>query len=184
MQGRAKLTIAASVVAALAAGAAFAGHHKGGHHKGGHDRGERAERMFERMDADKDSKVTLEEMKAVAIERFSRRDVDGDGVVSREDRQARKANRRAERFDKIDANSDGVVSKEEFSAYQPERGERAKRRGKHRKRMGRSAALTIQEVEARVERRFERIDSEAKGYITVEDIKEMRGKRGKRRGRH
>lgn len=178
MPARAKLVIIASVAAALAAGAAFAGHHKS---KG--DRGPRAERMLERLDTDQDGKVTLEEMKTVSIERFSRRDIDGDGVVSREDRKARRALRRAERFDKIDADGDGQISKEEFAAFKPDRAKRGDRRGKRGKRMGRFAPLTIEEVEARTERRFARLDSDDKGYVTLEDLKARGGKRGKRHGR-
>lgn len=197
MQSRAKLAlIAVSVTGLMAAGAAFAGHHKGDG-----ERGSRADRMIEQWDADKDGKVTLDEMKAAAAERFARRDLDGDGVVTRADREARRAAHRDEQFDKMDADGDGVISKEEFAAFQPERGERGDRgprgergergkrhahggkRGKHGKRgkrMDRHAPLTIQEVEARVEQRFERLDTDAKGYITLEDLEAHRGKRGKR----
>jgi len=166
MPTRAKLVVIASVAAALAAGAAIAGHHKGGG-----DRGPRAEQVLERMDTDQDGKITLEEMKSVAIERFSRRDVDGDGTVSREDRKARRA-----------SDGDGVVTKEEFAAFTPERGKHGDRRGKRGKRMGRFAPLTIQEAEARAEHRFARLDADDKGYVTLDDLKARAGKRGKRRG--
>ena len=185
MKRTAKLAILATVTATLIAGAAVAKHHKGD--RG--DRGARAEQMFEQWDADKDGKVMLEEMKAAAAERFAARDIDGDGVISREDREAQRAIRRGERFDKMDADSDGMISKEEFAAFTPERGMRGKkgeRRGMQRHhrggkgmRGGRGGPLTIQEVEARVEHRFERLDADDKGYITLEDIK---GKRGKRHG--
>lgn len=190
MQGKTKFILIASVATALIGGTAFANHDKGDK-----PRDARADQRFERMDADQDGKVTLSEMKEAAIKRFSRRDVDGDGIVSREDRKAMRENRRAARFDKIDADGDGMISRDEFAAFKPERGMRGERRGGRRgmrgagrhhrgegrgNRMGRFAPLTIQEVEARAERRFERLDVDDKGYFTLEDLK-ARG--GKRRGR-
>lgn len=201
-----------ATVAAAIGGTAIADSHKGKDRGERGQRGDRAERMFERMDADENGQVTAEEVKAFAAKRFARRDVDGDGIVSREDRQnlrkQRREERRTERFEKIDADGDGTITKEEFVAFTPDRGERGKRRGMrgergerhgmrghhgHRqgkgkrrgegRRMGRNAPLTIQEAEARALQRFERIDSDDKGYITLNDVKAFEADRRERRGK-
>ena len=208
MKRTTKFAILATVTAAMLGSVAIADGHK---KERAEMRGDRAERMFERLDADTDGKVTADEMKAAATARFAKRDVDGDGVVSREDRKAFRAaqreERRSERFEKMDADSDGMISKEEFAAFTPERGDRAERRkmrraergerrgmrGHHggkrgerhgnRRGKGMRGPLTIQEAEARAMQRFQRIDSDAKGYITLNDIKAFRADRKDRRGR-
>lgn len=218
MRNITKITLALTLTGTMLGGAAFAAQQKAD----GEPRKPRAERMFEKWDADKDGKVTAEEVKAFAAERFAKRDIDGDGVVSRDDREkfrtARREERRAERFAKIDADSDGMISLDEFKAYQPERrgmrGEgRGKRGGMHGHRMGghhgkgmrgerghrmhgkwggrhgkgmrrggMRGPLTIQEAEARAQQRFERIDSDNKGYITLNDVKAFQAdRRGNRR---
>ena len=50
-----------------------------------------------------------------------------------------------------------------------------------RMRRGMRGPLTIQEAEARAMQRFERIDSDDKGYITLNDIKAFRADRRERR---
>jgi len=197
MKTATKLLLVSSALVALVGTAAIAGHHKGGHDRDG----SRAERMMERLDADKDGRVTRDEMVAAATQRFTARDKDGDGVISAEDRKAfraeRRAERRATRFDTIDADSDGMISKEEFTAFQPEqrargerRGERRAMRGKRRgdgegrgNRRGMRGVLTIEEAAARANQRFERLDSDDKGFVTVNDLKAAQGGRG-RGGRH
>ena len=71
---------------------------------------------MDKMDANKDGKVTFDEFKAAHDERmqqrFSRMDADGDGVITEEDRQQRGARF----FDAADTNKDGQLSKEEFTA--------------------------------------------------------------------
>jgi Ca2+-binding EF-hand superfamily protein len=199
-----KFAILATLSATLAGGAAFAAAHK---EKREH-RGDRAERMFERMDADKDAKVTAEEMKAFAAKRFATRDLDGDGLVSRADREARRKakheERQAKRFEALDTDGDGMISKAEFAAApergmrgdrRGERGERGERRGMRGQRRGErgerrgrghrgmNGPLTIQEAEARAMQRFERIDSDEKRYITLNDIKAHRADRKGHKGR-
>jgi Ca2+-binding EF-hand superfamily protein len=195
-----KTLLVSSALVALVGTAALAGHHKGGHR----DDGPRAERMMERLDADKDGRITREEMITTAKARFTARDKDADGVISAEDREAfraeRRAERRATRFETIDADSDGVISKDEFVAFQPERGERRGMRGErgerrgmrghHRaqgegrgERRGMRGVLTIEEAEARANQRFERLDSDDKGFVTLNDLKAAQDWRGRGRGK-
>jgi Ca2+-binding EF-hand superfamily protein len=88
--------------------------------RGGH------ERMFERADADRDGRVTREEMRTAARERFDRVDANRDGAVTLEEWQAyaatewgrrggdeRVTQRRAAMFRGADQNSDGRLSFEE-----------------------------------------------------------------------
>jgi len=80
---------------------------------------------MDKMDVNKDSKVTFEEFKSAHDERmqqrFSRMDVNGDGAISEEDRQQRGARF----FDAADTNKDGQLSKEEFTAAK-----KARKKGK------------------------------------------------------
>ena len=86
-------------------------------------------RMFERLDANDDDVVSLEEFTAGAGMRFDEADADDDGVVTRDEavaaavaRATRRAERMAERFlDRLDANDDGTVTREEFDAHTAER---------------------------------------------------------------
>ena len=225
------ITIIATLTGIATGGVAFANQHKGGKDDG--ERQSRAERLFETWDADKDGKVTAEEVKAYAAERFGKRDMDGDGVISRDDRQKHRAamrdERRTERFNAMDADGDGMISLDEFKQAGPERGERGdraergdrgdraergergergerregrrghhggkghhgdhagkrggKRGGKGMRRGGRhgGGVLTIQEAEARAMQRFERIDTDSDGVITLEDLQDAMPRRGGRR---
>ena len=87
--------------------------------------------MFERWDADKDGKVTADEMKAAAAVRFAERDIDGNGVISRDDRKQfrtkQREERRTERFAKIDADADGMISLDEFQGVQARKPQDARR---------------------------------------------------------
>ena len=60
---------------------------KGGHHRGGMMRGPMMQGM---ADTDKDGAITQAEFTAAALRRFDRTDVNKDGQVTREERQAQR----------------------------------------------------------------------------------------------
>lgn len=100
----------------LLAGAALADGRDDGHP------GRRGGEGFEKMDANRDGKLTLQEAKDAAAQRFSRLDTNKDGVVTKEEAAAVQQKRQAERAEKhfahLDTNKDGKLSKEE--AHMPD----------------------------------------------------------------
>ena len=84
--------------------------------KGNSNHSDKKQCSMDKLDANRDGKVTFEEFKSAHDERmqqrFSRMDVNGDGVITEEDRQQRGARF----FDTADTNKDGQLSKEEFTA--------------------------------------------------------------------
>ncbi|NHA13705.1 EF-hand domain-containing protein [Thioalkalivibrio sp. XN279] len=96
-------------------------------------RGDGPRGMMQRIDADGDGKITLEEFKAPQEGRFAMLDVNGDGVIDKEEFGARRMARFAER----DADGNGVLEGDELAARGPGRGEgRGEGRGYHHHRMG------------------------------------------------
>ena len=87
---------------------------------------ETAKKVFNRMDANQDGKVTKEEFMTFYMEyarkareaRFNRLDTNGDGKISRKEFMAvriKEAEKIGQfRFKRIDANKDGVITKEEL----------------------------------------------------------------------
>ncbi|MBL8382998.1 MAG: EF-hand domain-containing protein [Burkholderiales bacterium] len=92
---------------------------------------------FDKLDANKDGKVTREEMRAARGmhgdhhkgdgkgprgergERMKAADKDGDGALSKAEAEAAGMKRLVENFDKLDANKDGKVTREEMRAARP-----------------------------------------------------------------
>ena len=76
-------------------------------------------------DANNDGQITQAEFTAAAQEKFAKTDINGDGYLSQEERQAFRANmeseKRASRFDKMDTNGDGFVSRSEYEAQSEDR---------------------------------------------------------------
>ena len=187
-----KITLAAVACAGIAT-AALA------HNGQGH--GPRAERMVERMDTDKDGRVTKADAVAFAAARFARMDADGNGEVTREERRAaRKAmrqERRADRFSRMDADADGSITEAEMRAFASDRAARRfvrldrngdgavalseiedRRAGRHHRdghkhARGSRGPLTADKVEARVMKRFDRIDADGDGVVTLQEARAM-----------
>lgn len=63
---------------------------------------------FERLDTDKDGKVTAEEAKAGSAKMFERADRNGDGVIT--------ADEAPRLFERIDADGDGKITADELAA--------------------------------------------------------------------
>jgi len=75
---------------------------------------------IEKMDANKDGKVSFEEFKEArntyAKKKFDRMDTNGDGFITKDDKKAGYKHHAGKFFDKADSNKDGLLSKEEFMA--------------------------------------------------------------------
>jgi Ca2+-binding EF-hand superfamily protein len=92
---------------------------RGKGHKGKHNH-------FEKMDTDKDGKVTKAEWTAKHEAKFAKADANNDGVVTLEelkslhkdkkhnDKKNKKGDRKERRFNRMDVNKDGKIDKEEW----------------------------------------------------------------------
>ncbi|MEX2452152.1 MAG: hypothetical protein WD407_14945 [Rhodospirillales bacterium] len=126
----------------------------------GKDRTNWTERMFERLDTNK------------------------DGVISKEEY----AKRGADRFGKVDADGDGKITQAEFETKAVERAqERAKKRAvRHFERLdtNKDGVIDAAETAARGDKRFARLDTDGDGKVTKAEAeaakKKWREKRGKR----
>ena len=109
--------------------------------------GERAELIFEELDADGDGQVTKAEIEAHRINRFTTADADGDGFLTRDEiLQSQEVKERAEKradrlIDRFDQNDDGKLSAEETTP-----------------------------PEDRLARRFERLDRDGNGSVSEEEF--------------
>lgn len=133
-----------------------------------------AEQRFQRLDADRDGRVTQEELRQQVQARMA-------------NRQERRAQRQGQLFERLDTNRDGQLSREEFAQRRALRGERgghggrgglAGRRGGGERMMarmlGEDGVLTLDEFRARALQRFERLDANRDGRVTVAERREIR----------
>lgn len=148
--------------------------------------------MFERLDADKDGKITKAEFGASYAERFKAADKDGDGVLTKEEFAAFGDQRRGAFVDRIftrlDKNNDGKLTADE-AAYRGKRGDRGGRRGKgglnfERADAAKKGFLTMEDlakfrgarIEARLKKRFEALDTNRDGKLAADELGERRGR--------
>jgi Ca2+-binding EF-hand superfamily protein len=90
---------------------------------------QRDERVFDRIDADKDGFLTKEELRSAAAEFHGRRrgglremDADADGNISRSEWKGK-----GETFNRLDANKDGLLSRDELREARRHRGSGSRR---------------------------------------------------------
>lgn len=106
-------------------------------------------RMFARLDADEDGRVSEEEFAAMRRQQFERFDADGDGTVTRAEVDAAIA----ERLERMQA--------------------RMQERMQHRLGVEEDAELTFEAFSARAEDMFQRFDTDGNGFVSREEIRQM-----------
>jgi len=170
-------------------------------------RGKGAAHIFEKLDANGDGGITLEEMRAHHEERRREVDLNGDGKVTPEEIRQLHQQRAAEHFaqidvnadgvlsrdevperlqrhfDKVDANGDGAISQDEMlnGKYGKHHGKgpgkgKGEYRGKGPEQAGNKGVPIDPEV--RLQERFEQMDANHDGVITLEELQQGKGPRG------
>lgn len=159
-----------------------------------------------KMDTSGDGVVTFTEFAAHADTRFNTADADANGFVTKDERKAAKqanmAERRAAKFAKTDANSDGVLTLAEIEARtEAKRAERTERTGERPSRKDRvkgegkrgqkktnrvspdtdgDGQVSFAEHTVSVQAKFTKLDANADGVLSADEMPKKRRKRGKR----
>lgn len=148
------------------------------------DGSERMQERFSQIDVNSDGQITPEEMQAQAIARFTAADTDGDGALTAQEMAAAAQGKRKERLLKrFDKDGDGSISGAELDAV----GE-----GKMGKRFDRidadnNGSVTLEEMQARRDpaKMMAKLDTDNSGGLSMEEFAKARGhgKHGKH-GKH
>jgi len=125
---------------------------------------------FEKIDANKDGRLTLDEIQAAnrdrAAKHFAARDANKDGKLSR-DEVARMPD---QMFARLDENKDGFLTPDELA----KKGERFQNHAQGRfehEDTNHDGAISRDEALARVDQRFARLDTNGDGVLTQEEMK-------------
>jgi EF hand len=152
---------------------------------------------------DRDADLTRQQAVERADRMFDRLDANDDGQVSREDGEARRAQRRERRadrlFERLDLNRDGSITRAEVAQARARHGEQRAERGERRgmrghrggrhgfamrrhRMLGEAEALTAEQFRARALERFDRADANHDGTLTAAERREAREQRRQHRG--
>lgn len=162
-------TVAAGLLLVGAAAPAFAAKGEGRH-------GERGAAMIERLDTNKDGKVSLDEFKTNVSATFKTFDADGNGQVTKDEIKARhNAFKDARKAVRDAADADKATAREALQAAGPFMLPGA---GKMFDRADTDKNGTLSEAEVLVsaEKIFERRDSNKDGALDTADARPMKGK--------
>ncbi|MFB2549787.1 EF-hand domain-containing protein [Ensifer soli] len=171
------MTIKTPILAALAASLALGGFGAPAFANAGKDkpsREARAMQMIERLDTNKDSKVSLDEMKLHVADLFKAFDANGDGKVTKDEIKARQAAFREARKAVKDARATGGAALDEaraaLQAARPAMLPGARPKMFDRVDTDRNGSLDAAEVTAAAEAMFKRRDRNGDGVIDAADI--------------
>lgn len=165
-----------------------------------------ADLKFAEMDADGNGLITKEERKAQRVQkgedrakaRFGKLDSDGDGSVSEAEFMAAKDARKERAMKRRDVNGDGQVDQEDRDARKAKfkkmhkkmskRMDAHKGEGQHAGKRAKvdtngDGAIDLAEHQTAVLARFERMDKDADGVLSTDELRAAKGKRGKRHGK-
>ena len=161
--------VAASLLLSGIAAPAFAA-------KGESKHGERGAAMIERLDANKDGKVSLDEFKTNISATFKTFDADGNGQVTKDEIKARRdAFKDARKAVRDAADADKATAREALQAAAPFMLPGAGRMF-DRADTDKNGTLSEAEVLASAEKIFERRDTNKDGAIDTADARPMKGK--------
>jgi len=146
--------------------------------------------------------ITRQQVIERTEQRFARLDLNDDGRLTREEAGQAREQRRAERadraFERLDLNGDGNVSRAEFDQARAQRAERRAEHGERRggrfmRRAHRAHAMrgeglfgeqgfvTREQFQERALARFDRLDVDRNGTVTVAERREAFEQRRQRR---
>ncbi|MEH6664981.1 MAG: EF-hand domain-containing protein [Brevundimonas sp.] len=133
---------------------------------------------------DPDARVSQAEFVEQRVARLTAMDANGDGLVSREEMQARRQARMGEMqdrmFERMDADGDGSVTRAEFDAAHERRMGGRAGRGHHRGAGGHGmgmrldrggAGVTIEQARQRATEQFARMDADGDGFVTGAEMR-------------
>jgi Ca2+-binding EF-hand superfamily protein len=185
--------ILASAVALLATSSLTLAHGQGQGKKG-----------LLRFDRDGNGVVTLDEMRTGALERFDRMDANKDGRLTLDEIVAAETERAAKRFAEMDKNHDGKleraevpkmpdevfarldkdgngsISREEMALAHGSGSDKAARERLQRADKNHDGAISRDEAKAEVEARFASLDTNHDGVLSAEELKAAHRGHGKR----
>ena len=131
---------------------------------------------FEKIDTNKDGRITLDEIQAAgkehAAHRFAKHDKNGDGKLSR-DEVARMPD---QMFSRLDKNGDGFLTPDEIGNM-PGMEERAEKHFEHAD-TNHDGAVSRDEALAEADRHFARIDTNGDGVISADEAKAAHHRHG------
>lgn len=115
-------------------------------------------------------KARHEEMKAHMLERLKAADTDGNGMISREEANARLP-RLARHFDRIDTDQDGRITMQEFEAAMKGLHRRHHDAMKHLDKDG-DGLISHDEAQAapRLAKHFDEIDTNKNGFLSKDEL--------------